>query len=78
MLPEAIRNAVHLVPSVPLDISASQLRAFVREGRSLRYLTPDNVIEYIRNHQLYLEGEAPAEPKPLEGEAPAEPKSQEA
>ncbi|MCS7064795.1 MAG: nicotinate-nucleotide adenylyltransferase [Fimbriimonadales bacterium] len=54
-LPEAIRAAVRLIPSVPLDISASQLRAFAREGRTLRYLTPDSVIEYIRSHQLYME-----------------------
>ncbi len=54
-LPEAIRAAVHLIPSVSLGISATQLRTFVREGRTLRYLTPDDVIEYIRNHQLYKE-----------------------
>jgi nicotinate-nucleotide adenylyltransferase len=52
-LPEAIRAAVRLIPSVSLDISATQLRTFAREGRTLRYLTPDDVIEYIRNHQLY-------------------------
>jgi len=54
-LPEAIRAAVRLIPSVSLDISATQLRTFAREGRTLRYLTPDDVIEYIRNHQLYKE-----------------------
>ncbi|MEN3001275.1 MAG: nicotinate-nucleotide adenylyltransferase [Armatimonadota bacterium] len=54
-LPEAIRAAVRLIPSVLLDIRASQLRAFVREGRTLRYLTPDSVIEYIQSHQLYKE-----------------------
>jgi len=54
-LPEAIRAAVRLIPSVPLDISATQLRTFAREGRTLRYLMPDNVIEYIENHQLYKE-----------------------
>lgn len=54
-LPEAIREAVRLIPSVTLDISASQLRTFAREGRTLRYLTPDSVIEYIQSHQLYKE-----------------------
>jgi nicotinate-nucleotide adenylyltransferase len=54
-LPEAIRAAVRLIPAVALDISATQLRTFAREGRTLRYLTPDNVIEYIENHQLYKE-----------------------
>jgi nicotinate-nucleotide adenylyltransferase len=55
-LPEAIRAAVRLIPSVPLDISASQLRTFARNGRTLRYLTPENVIEYIQSHRLYQEG----------------------
>jgi len=54
-LPEAIRTAVRLIPSVPLDIRASQLRAFARQGRTLRYLTPEHVIEYIESHQLYKE-----------------------
>lgn len=37
----------------PLAISATQLRTNLREHRSVRYLLPDSVLEYIRNHQLY-------------------------
>ncbi len=54
-LPEAIRRAVRLIPSTALDISATQLRELTRTGGTLRYLTPDNVIEYIQTHHLYRE-----------------------
>jgi len=36
-----------------LAISSSYLRSRVREGKSLRYLTPDPVTGYIHKHQLY-------------------------
>lgn len=36
-----------------VDVSASDIRRRVAEGRSLRYLTPDPVAEYIRRHGLY-------------------------
>jgi nicotinate-nucleotide adenylyltransferase len=37
----------------PLAISSTALRALVREGGSIRYLSPDPVVEYIRSHNLY-------------------------
>lgn len=54
-LPEPFRARVQPVPMTPLGISASEIRARVRTGRSIRYLTPPNVIEYIIRHRLYLE-----------------------
>jgi len=54
-LPDAIRERVLPVPMTPLDIRASDLRHRIRTGRSIRYLTPPNVIEYIQQHRLYLE-----------------------
>ena len=36
-----------------LAISSSYLRDRVRQGQSLRYLTPDSVIGYINKHHLY-------------------------
>jgi len=38
-----------------LAISASEIRARVASGRSIRYLVPENVIEYITKHGLYTE-----------------------
>lgn len=37
----------------PLSISSTAIRSLVREGASIRYLTPDSVAEYIRTHKLY-------------------------
>ena len=37
----------------PLSISSTALRALAADGASLRYLTPDPVVEYIRTHNLY-------------------------
>lgn len=54
-LPEPIRARVQPIRATPLDISATELRQRVRTGRSIRYLTPPNVIEYIHQHRLYLE-----------------------
>lgn len=36
-----------------LDISATRVRALVAQGRSIRYLVPDAVREYIAAHGLY-------------------------
>lgn len=37
-----------------LDISATAIRRLIAEGRNPKFLLPDQVIAYIRNHQLYL------------------------
>lgn len=36
-----------------VDISSTDLRARVAAGRSIRYLTPDSVCDYIATHGLY-------------------------
>ncbi len=41
------------VPAV--DISATEIRRRVRDGRSIRYWVPDAVAEYITRHRLYLD-----------------------
>ncbi len=42
------------VLSVPnFSISSTDIRRRVRDGLSVRYLTPDPVIDYIREHGLY-------------------------
>jgi nicotinate-nucleotide adenylyltransferase len=36
-----------------VDISSSLIRGLVRQGRSIRYLTPGRVVAYIEKHRLY-------------------------
>jgi len=50
-------NELRSVPFTPLAISASDIRRRVGRGASIRYLVPDEAIEYIRKHHLYQEKE---------------------
>lgn len=45
---------IHLHAITQLDISASQIRERALRGRSLRYLLPDGVIDYINENHLYV------------------------
>jgi nicotinate-nucleotide adenylyltransferase len=36
-----------------LDISSTAIRSLIAQGRSVRFLTPDRVIDYIRSRGLY-------------------------
>lgn len=40
-----------------LEISGSEIRRRVRQGRPIRYLVPDAVEEYIRSHRLYIDSD---------------------
>jgi nicotinate-nucleotide adenylyltransferase len=46
-------GGAHSVPRV--DISSTEIRARVRDGRSIRYWVPDAVADYIAAHRLYRE-----------------------
>lgn len=52
-LPDAWEPHIVFVTMPGLDISATDLRARVRSARSIRYLTPPAVAEYIAEHGLY-------------------------
>ena len=45
----------------PLAISSTAIRALAADGASIRYLTPDSVVEYIRSHNLYAKTQPPVE-----------------
>ncbi len=42
-----------VIPVPSIDLSATNVRARVKQGRSIRYLVPDSVREYIETHRLY-------------------------
>lgn len=57
-LSAAPAGRVWLQAITQLDISASHIRALVAGGKSIRYLVPDPVLDYIDRHQLYRQEEA--------------------
>jgi nicotinate-nucleotide adenylyltransferase len=46
-------SAVRAIEVTALDISASRIRALAAQGRSIRYLVPDRVLEFIESRGLY-------------------------
>lgn len=46
-------NKIIYVEVTPLDISSSLIREVCRQGRSIRYLVPEEVEEYMRNERMY-------------------------
>ena len=46
-------TTVSYMDGVPLAISSSSIRGLVRCGRSVRYLVPDSVERYFKDHTLY-------------------------
>jgi len=44
---------VHLSYIPVLDISSSRIRSLVKEKKSIRYLTPETVVNYIEKEKLY-------------------------
>lgn len=58
-LGERPSGGILLLESRLLDISATQIRDLVARGRSVRYLLPEPVREYIAEHRLYT-GAKPA------------------
>lgn len=47
------RERIHSIDIPEVSVSSSDIRARVRTGRSIRYLTPDLVAQYIEERGLY-------------------------
>lgn len=52
-------RSLAFVPVTALMISASDIRERCASGRSIRYLVPSAVADYVRDHGLYAERHAP-------------------
>ena len=48
-----VAERVDIVPVHTLDVSSSEIRRRLREGKSVRYLVPPAVEEYVRRKGLY-------------------------
>jgi len=46
-------HTIHFRNTTFLDISSSRIRTMVKTGNSVRYLTPDNVRQYIAKNGIY-------------------------
>ncbi|TNE60248.1 MAG: nicotinic acid mononucleotide adenylyltransferase, partial [Bacteroidetes bacterium] len=44
---------VHICQAPMLDISATYIRQCLRDSRSIRYLVPDAVFEYLEGSNMY-------------------------
>lgn len=53
-LPEQLAARVEVFAAPLLDVSSTDLRCRLREGRSVRYLIPDSVIRFVEESRLYL------------------------
>lgn len=50
------RHNIHLVREwIQNEISATNIRKALRKGQSVKYLVPDAVISYIKQHNIYTE-----------------------
>lgn len=52
-LEQKYHTQVILLPERKIDISSSEIRERLSKGKSVRYMVPDKVLTYIKEHQLY-------------------------
>lgn len=48
---------IRIIDMPNIDVSSSFIRHMVNIGRSVKYYVPDSVIDYIKENNLYLDGE---------------------
>ena len=54
-LPQLYVERSIFLENVLISISATQIRQYVQDRYPVRYLTPDGIVEYIQQNQLYSE-----------------------
>ena len=53
-LGDAVKERFHLCDTPELEISSTDIRQRIRDGRSVRYILPEEVEDYIGKERLYL------------------------
>jgi len=53
-LPAAWHSLIEVFDARPIDLSATEIRQKVREGKSIQFLTPDPVVQIIAERRLYV------------------------
>jgi nicotinate-nucleotide adenylyltransferase len=48
-----LRGRTQILQSPTLELSSTLIRTRIHEGQPIRFLVPDAVEQYIRNHRLY-------------------------
>jgi nicotinate-nucleotide adenylyltransferase len=49
-----LRQQLTIIDAPSIDISSSDLARHVAQGRTIRYMVPEAVETYIREHRLYI------------------------
>ena len=52
-LNQSLAGHIAFYPATQLEIASSEIRRLCQAGKSVRYLLPDNVYQYIQQEQLY-------------------------
>jgi len=45
--------SIYFMEVTPIDISSNSIRKLIRDGRSIKYLLPEEVENYVREHKFY-------------------------
>lgn len=54
-LKDKYEASVEILPAKRIDISSTDIRQKIREGKSIRYMLPDKIMEYIERNHIYKE-----------------------
>ena len=58
------RHNIRVIPQlIQNDVSSTNIRLFLKRGKSIRYYIPDKVVDYIYEHGLYSDDEKKAADK---------------
>lgn len=79
---QQFRDNIRVIPQlIQNDVSSTKIRLFRKRGKSIRYYIPDKVVDYIYEHDLYVDdekkqsekgkGRASGDPTPSESSAVA-------